>query len=81
MSVFTSVLLLGGFPHIIQPALINVVRPVKLVFAVGDALNLQPHRRDHIELGTEGFGHVIAVIVPLKYHNEDAFNKGGHIVN
>ena len=40
--------------------------PNQLILHVSLSQDLQPHRRDHVELGTEGLGNVVAMVVPLE---------------
>lgn len=42
------------------------MRSCELIFHVALPQNLQPDRGYHVELGSEGLGHIVAVVVPLE---------------
>lgn len=46
------------------------MRSRQLVFHVALAQDLQPNGRDHVELGSESLGHIVAMIVPLEWEQK-----------
>ncbi len=66
---------IGLFAHRGHPVEIDVLSAGELVFSSRDALYLQPHRRDPVDLVAERFGHIVASRVPRRYIAEDVLRE------